>query len=236
MKCTCITRSILVLAILCAASPAANADAEPSTPAQREQQAVLVVQFGDDSYVTHCISFSEESITGLELLRRSGMDIATWGTAVCRIEQAGCDYPAERCFCQCLAPPCRFWSYWQWRDGHWIYSQVGAGYHGVRNGDVYGWVWGDGQSPPTIVPLEPLCPSTEAIKGQDTLEPTPADATASEASVTPGPSPLRSAGATEDSVPAGNQSVPLAEYAAFAAISALLLGGFFFLRLRHQEP
>jgi hypothetical protein len=236
MKCTCITRSILVLAILCAMSPAASADTGRSAAAQREQQAVLVVQLDDRSYVTYCISFSEESITGLELLRRSGLDIATWGTAVCRIEQVGCDYPGERCFCQCLAPPCRFWSYWQWREGHWIYSQVGAGYHGVRNGDVYGWVWGDGQSPPTLVPLEPLCPTAEAITGQDTLQPAPADATTSQTSLTPGPSSPRSAGATEDSILAGNQSAPLAEYAAFAVVSALLLAGFFFLRVRHQEP
>lgn len=236
MNCTCLTRGILVLAILCALPPAANADTGRSDTAQSEQQAVLVVQFGDDSYVTRCISFSEESITGLELLRRSGLDIATWGAAVCRIEQMGCDYPAERCFCQCLAPPCRFWSYWRWREGHWIYSQVGAGYHKVRNGDVYAWVWGDGQSPPSIVPLEPLCPAAEDITGQGTLEPTPADATTLEALMTPGAGTPLPAGATHESVLAGNHSAPLAEYAAFATISALLLGGFLFLHLRHQEP
>jgi hypothetical protein len=236
MNLTCIGRSILVLAILCAMSPAVGADPGRSAAAQREQQAVLVVQFGEGRYVSYCVSFSEESITGLELLGRSGLDIATWGTAVCRIEQFGCDYPAERCFCQCLAPPCRFWSYWQWREGHWIYSQVGAGYHGVHDGDVYGWVWGDGQSPPTVVPLEPPCPTAQAITGQGTLKPSPADVTRAEATVTPGPSPPLATDAAGDSALTANQSAPLAEYAAFAAISARLLGGFFFLRFRHQEP
>lgn len=235
MRCTFIARSILVVAILCVMSPAAQADGPLSDTAQRGQQAVLVVQFGDDSYVAHCISFSEESITGLELLRRSDVDISTWGAAVCRIEQVGCDYPGERCFCQCLAPPCRFWSYWQWSDGQWIYSQVGAGYHEVHDGDVYGWVWGNGQSPPSIVPSERLCPSSEAISGAESPEPTPVDVTGSEASATSGAEALVSASATDDSLLAGSQSVLIAEYAAFAAISALLMGGFVLVRLRHQE-
>ncbi|KPL23240.1 MAG: hypothetical protein AMJ93_05195 [Anaerolineae bacterium SM23_84] len=132
----------------------------------------LVVQFEDGRLLTDCLSFSEENITGLELLRRSGLDIATWGTAVCRIERAGCDYPAERCFCECLAPPCRFWSYWQWRDGRWVYSEVGASQRQVRDGDIDGWVWGDGQSPPTADP-EQICPTDGTEASTKSAEPGP---------------------------------------------------------------
>lgn len=132
----------------------------------------LVVQFEDGSLVTDCLSFSEEKISGLELLSRSGLDIATWGTAVCRIERAGCDYPAERCFCECLAPPCRFWSYWQWRDGRWVYSEVGASQRQVSDGDIDGWVWGDGQTPPVADP-ERICSTAEREESTQGAEPGP---------------------------------------------------------------
>ncbi len=148
-----------LLLVAWASRPALGSGSRHLATSGPTHYAGLVVQFEDGSVVTDCLSFSEKNITGLELLGRSGLDIATWGTAVCRIGSAGCDYPAERCFCECLAPPCRFWSYWQWRDGRWVYSEVGASQRQVSDGDIDGWVWGDGQSPPVAIP-EQICSIT----------------------------------------------------------------------------
>jgi hypothetical protein len=229
-----IALAILILAMVCAMPAVMHADAGQPASAQKEQRAGLIVQFGDGNYVTRCISFAEKSITGLELLIRSGLRITTWGTAVCRIEQEGCDYPAQRCFCQCLATPCRYWSYWHRRDGRWAYSQVGAGYHRVRDGDIDAWLWGDGQSPPSVVPFEQICTSTEPPTGRNTLAltpiptatPEPAAQLSSNASYTPSPAAAPA--------PTGSPGAPLVQYAAFALVAAALLGGFF-VRSRHQE-
>ena len=43
--------------------------------AQTSSQAGLVVEFGDGSVEEFCISFDGDSLTGFELLERSGMDI-----------------------------------------------------------------------------------------------------------------------------------------------------------------
>ena len=228
------TLAILILAMVCAMSAGMHADAGQPASGQKEQRAGLIVQFGDGSYVTCCISFAEESITGSELLTRSGLDITSWGTAVCRIEQEGCEYPAERCFCQCLATPCRYWSYWHWRNGRWVYSQVGAGYHRVRDGDTDAWVWGDGQSPPPVVPFEQICSSVEPSAGRSapmptpipTATPEPAAQLSSNASHTPSP--------VATPAPTGSPGAPIVQYAAFALVAAALLGGFF-LRSREQE-
>ena len=142
---------------------------------ETEHRARLIVQYGRDDYVTLCLTFPEERLSGLQLLSRSGLNVATWGTAVCRIEGVGCDYPVERCFCQCLASPCRFWSYWQWQDGRWVYSQVGASQRGVRNGDIDGWVWGDGQVPPSMEPSADACPPGASKQQIPSGTPTPVD-------------------------------------------------------------
>jgi len=229
MKYKYLTHAILIFALVWAVLPVVHAGARLPADGQQMQGASLIVQFGDGHYATYCISFAEESISGLELLMRSGLAVATWGTAVCRIEREGCNYPAERCFCQCLAPPCRFWSYWQWSDGRWVYSQVGAGYHPVHDGEAYAWVWGDGQTPPALVPSEALCSKT--IKGPDTPVPLPGDAATpqaaekSTATLSPASNPA----------PSRSQGAPVAQYAAFAVISGILLGSFAWLRLRHRE-
>lgn len=127
-----------------------------SVASQPSHRAGLVIRFGDGSYITRCIPFAEDSISGLELLMRSGLDVVMWGGAVCRIEQYGCEYPAEPCFCQCMGGKCLYWSYWHWHDGRWIYSQVGSADYRVRDGDMEGWAWSNGQPPP-VVPVEQVC-------------------------------------------------------------------------------
>jgi uncharacterized repeat protein (TIGR01451 family) len=126
--------------------------------AQGTNRAGLVVRFGDGSYITRCIPFSESEISGLDVLTRSGLTVVAAGWAICDIEgESGCT--AEDCFCQCPGGggPCIYWSYWHLGNGSWDYSGVGSGGYKVHNGDVEGWSWGS-EAPP-IVSFDEICPT-----------------------------------------------------------------------------
>ncbi|MEE8392433.1 MAG: hypothetical protein V3S14_16765, partial [Anaerolineae bacterium] len=124
--------------------------------AQQPNRAGLAVRFGDGSLTTRCVEFSESTISGYDLLTRSGLNIMAafdsgQGVAVCSIEGTGC--PVESCL-TCDVP--NYWSYWHLSDGAWAYSQAGASGYAIRNGDVDGWSWGTG-APPSVVPFEQIC-------------------------------------------------------------------------------
>lgn len=161
--------ALLALALLCALA------AMPAR-AQEQNRAAVAVFFGDGSSAARCVAFSEASISGYELLRRSGLPLAvefgSVGAAVCRIEQVGCAYPDQPCFCQCqtLGASCTYWVYMQLADGAWRTSGQGAGMQQVRDGDVDGWLWStgsdrSGQSTgalPDPVPFEQVCGTASA--------------------------------------------------------------------------
>jgi hypothetical protein len=193
--------------------------------AQTENRAALIAQFGDGSYVTRCVSFAEDSIAGLELLTRSGLEVALWGGAVCRIQDEGCGFPAEPCFCQCKGSSCQYWSYWHWRDAGWAYSQIGSGDYRVHNGDVEAWLWGDAQTPPVALSLAEICgPSAGATAtvGKSTVRPGDVEAPPRPED---GETPVAS---TQQS----SQGVSLTQYAVFAIMAIALVAGFWFLRGR----
>ncbi len=128
------------------------------------RQAGLVVAH-DGHLVKRCVEFSEDSISGIDLLQRSGLDLnyapSGMGIAVCRIDNQGCSYPEQDCFCQCQGAPCIYWSYWRLVNDSWEYSNTGASSSQVRHGDVSGWAWGAGStsqaSPPPLVSFEEIC-------------------------------------------------------------------------------
>lgn len=180
--------------------------------AQTARRAALIAQFGDGSYVTRCVSFSEQSITGLELLIRSGLEVSLWGSAVCRIGQEGCNYPAQTCFCLCKGSSCQYWSYWHLRDGSWTYAQVGSGDYRVQDGDVEAWLWGDAQTPPVALTFAEICGPPEA-SGTESI--------ASEAE-------------TASAQKTSSQSVPLAQYAVFAVMALALAAGFWYVGRRQR--
>ncbi len=156
----------------------------------------LVVVLGPNQVFSTCVSFDETELTGAELLSRAGLRVvvssaAGFGTTVCKINDIGCNFPAEQCFCQCLGSPCTYWNYWYWQDGGWVYSGRGAGARKVHNGDLDAWVWGDGNTaPPTISP-ESLCALAAPTAAQlaPTLAPTLPATAASTATAIPSPTP-----------------------------------------------
>jgi len=135
----------------------------------------LVVRFGDGSVHTKCVEFNEAQITGLDALTRSGLSViyqASGSSAtVCKIQNDGCNYPGQPCFCQCAGgASCVYWSYWH-LNGAWQYSQLGASSYMVSNGDVEGWVWGAGS--PNSAPQPPLVEFNSICVPQTTATPTP---------------------------------------------------------------
>lgn len=118
-------------------------------------QAGLVIFASEGRVYTACVSFREETISGLDLLQRSGLSIDTahnpnQGTAVCKIEGVGC--PSKACFCK--MPD--YWSYWIKSDEKWAYSTAGAEQSQVGAGEVNAWSWGTG-NPPADVNFQNLC-------------------------------------------------------------------------------
>jgi len=173
-------------------------DVLPKGQAQTANRAALVIQFDNARVLTFCISFSEPSISGHELLKRSGLPVVSaidpLGYAVCKINQVGC--PEEDCFCQ--SPP-NYWSYWHLNQNTWVYSAAGSSSYTIQNGAVDGWVWGPGPGyPPPALTFDQVCNPTPTPINTPTATST-ATPTASQtatATTPPSPTPTPSASAT----------------------------------------
>jgi len=163
-------------------------------------RAGLVVVHGNGRVVSACVAFSEESISGAELLRRSGLGVTLTaygglGYGVCAISGEGCS-AGQDCFCQCRGNPCAYWVYSHRRpDGSWAVSGVGASGWEVHDDDVDGWVWGDGSTAPPLVTLEQVCQPDVAQPAAPTVvpefpPPTITSAPFPSLTVTPPPSPI----------------------------------------------
>jgi len=130
--------------------------AAPASP----NQAFLAVQFNPHDRLVRSISFSG-SITGLDALLQSGLDIVTndYGggfIAVCSIEGVGC--PATDCFCGGST----FWNYEYWDGNQWQSHSSGASGYTVQNGAVEGWRWGEWTDRP-ILPWPQLDSARKAL-------------------------------------------------------------------------
>jgi hypothetical protein len=135
----CCTAVAVLLAILGGSPPVAG---------EEMHHAGLVVRHGDGRIVYAYVAFSEESISGVELLRRSGISLVTigfggLGEGVCTIDGEGC--PASDCrkrVCQGSGDDAPFWQYFRQRSpGEWVSLSLGASATSVRDGDIDGWSW-----------------------------------------------------------------------------------------------
>jgi hypothetical protein len=108
----------------------------------------LVIRHGDGRLIYAYVAFPEEAISGVELLRRSGISLVTigfggLGEGVCTIDGEGC--PASDCrqrVCQGSGEDTPFWQYFRQRTaGEWVPLSLGASATKVRDGDVDGWSW-----------------------------------------------------------------------------------------------
>ncbi|MFH1744445.1 MAG: hypothetical protein ABIH23_36035 [bacterium] len=105
-------------------------------------KAGLVIDHSDGARLVKVIEFPGETITGWQLLQRSGLDITSsdfgFGIAICAIDGEG--MPAENCFGD---PEGRFWNFnILLSDGTWVSSWVGASDTIVYDGDAHGYLYG----------------------------------------------------------------------------------------------
>ncbi|HEY0739017.1 MAG TPA: hypothetical protein VGD69_29125 [Herpetosiphonaceae bacterium] len=154
-------------------------------PAQTEGQttnrAGVVVKFSDGRVQTSCVSFQTESISGLDLLQRTGLDVIAQSSggsaAVCKIGGDGCAFPAEPCFCKFGGgQQGQYWAYWRLNGDAWRYSAQGASSVRVANGEVDGWAWGTGNvqsgAAPPVTTFDQICPAVQPEPVQPAPEPT----------------------------------------------------------------
>ncbi len=147
---------------LAVAGMVGSAFSAPAPEAQAMNRAAIVVDTGSGP-VSRCVSFAEESISGIEALNRAGLapvvrGFSGEGGAVCGLNGVGC--PADSSCLTCQAP--NYWAYYRADNGAggFAYSSVGAGAIAVTDGDVEGWRWGTGAGPAyrsfsSICPLQP---------------------------------------------------------------------------------
>lgn len=139
-----------------------------NTSAQTTQnRAGLVIQSTSGQITTSCVTFSEPEINGYDLLHRSNLplivDIASGGM-VCKIQSTGCNYPTQKCFCECqdMNQSCVYWIYYIQTGGAWKYSPLGAFGQKVTNGSVNGWAYGAGGASsggvmPPVMTIDQIC-------------------------------------------------------------------------------
>jgi len=130
----------------------------PAVTSANLNVAGLVVSYGDGRISYAWVPFPEDEISGLELLRRSGLDIVTvgfggLGEGVCQIATTGC--PVSTCrarLCQTSDSASPFWQYVRETEpGVWTPYALGAGASKVRDGSIEGWSWSG--TPPKLPAL-----------------------------------------------------------------------------------
>jgi hypothetical protein len=138
--------SPFILIITLILLPLSGCTDEPVT--QLDHQAGLIIQHSDGSLIMKCIHFQKEEVTGEDLLRLAEIPFVSdvtnpMGSKVCSIDGQGCNFPAEKCFCQCgNTGPCTYWAYFVLnQDGDWVYAPVGAKGRTVHDGDIDAWAW-----------------------------------------------------------------------------------------------
>jgi hypothetical protein len=153
-------RAVVALTIgLGAAAFLASAGPSVASAANPHRAAVIV----DTGTTVHrvVITFSEDSISGIDALQRAGANPLVYamgpGAAVCRIYGVGRDPGSD-----CLGGQDgdnRYWAYFRAPAGAsgFTFSSIGAGSARVHDGDVEGWKWGTGTAP-AFVSLSALAP------------------------------------------------------------------------------
>ena len=108
----------------------------------------LIVRHGDGRLTYALVAFPEETINGIELLRRSSIPLVSipfggLGEGVCSLDGEGCGAAdCRRRVCQGTAPDAPFWQLFrQSAPGAWRPVVLGASATTVRDGDVDGWSW-----------------------------------------------------------------------------------------------
>jgi hypothetical protein len=120
------------------------------TAAEELNHAGLIVRDSEGRLTYAWVPFSEDEITGVELLQASGLPVVTvgfgaLGEAVCSIDGQGCGVSdCRRNVCQASSADAPYWQYFQQDPANpaiWRWLALGASASKVHDSDVFGWSW-----------------------------------------------------------------------------------------------
>ena len=124
---------------------------QSSTWAQAESRVGLVVAYGDGRMAYAVVDFAGESISGAELLDRSGLAVTEvsfggLGVAVCAVDSTGCDVgECRQRLCHGPKPDDPYWQYFiASSDGTWQIAPLGVSGDSLENGAVRAFIWSAG--------------------------------------------------------------------------------------------
>lgn len=137
------------LAIIVAAICAATLLLVGQALGQTSRNAAGLVVVHDDGRLSYSlVEFSEESLSGADLLDRSGLKVTEvtfggLGIGVCSIDETGCDVSVCRQrVCQGTGPDDPYWQYFLANpDGSWSSSALGVSADTVKPGNVRAFIW-----------------------------------------------------------------------------------------------
>lgn len=169
---------VLGLALLIPASVIPGPGAAASCAAASGDRVAVVVQHGNGTTLSRCVSFSGDSISGEQALARSGIQAGTlpsggFGVAVCQLDGEPSSYPPS-----CWTGTSPFWALFVARaSGSWQYSSVGISSIVLHDGDALGFRYQSQSShaPPTTAGdcPDPTPPPTAKPTPRPTPRPTP---------------------------------------------------------------
>src|SRR6476620_4656660 len=125
-----------------------------TTTATGSSRAGLIVAHGDGRMAYALVTFDGESISGADLVERSGLPVTEvsfggLGVAVCSIDTTGCDI--GECRKRLCKGPQRDDAYWQYfvesGSGSWQVAALGISGDSVPDGGVRALIWSAGTPP-----------------------------------------------------------------------------------------
>lgn len=156
---------IVLLVVIGFALPAVVMGQEPVS------YAGIVIRPGDGT-VTYAYVPLDEPVSGIELLRRSGVSLVTvgfggLGEGVCQIEETGCEVgPCRTRLCQTGDRESPYWRYFQSADdGEWVASPLGGSSTKVEPGGVDGWSWTPDEAQLPVVEISAI-PELARVDGE----------------------------------------------------------------------
>jgi len=123
----------------------------------QENQAGLVIDPGDQPWQTACVSFTSDSLTGAELLERSGFDYQSDSGFVTSIENITNSNGETN-----------YWSYSRWDGREWVFNNSGAAETDLPAGAIQAWHFTSWEQFPSLPPDG--IPNLSEICGQLTLK------------------------------------------------------------------
>ena len=106
-----------------------------------------------------CVEFSEEIISGYELLKRAGLNPKSEGGFIIEIDNIRSKKSDQ------MSEDDSFWSYWHF-DQNWKFNNVGVNYSKVKDGSIEGWELSTGINSLPQINFEELCKKNVSEKSQ----------------------------------------------------------------------